>query len=67
MTAPTVATCGCEPDSRCEEAQRLWDELIEARDQLRANERSGSRVGRKPAIDEFAHRRDAFHEHRGAA
>jgi hypothetical protein len=64
--------CGCEVaverGSRtlaapCEEAERLRSEVATARDALRANERSGSRVGRKPAINEFAAARDEYWAH----
>lgn len=64
-TAPQVLSCGCELDggrvaSRCPEADRLWAELIEARDALRDNRGSGSRKGRKQSIDAFAAARDAY-------
>lgn len=70
MTAPPAAQiCSCADKKsdgtrdRCAAGQQLWNELIEARDALRENQGSGSRVGRKPAIDEFARRRDTYHEH----
>lgn len=63
MTAPTTTTitCGCTQDERCEEGQRLWDELIEARDAVR--EGQGQKKGHKARLNEFARRRDAYHEH----
>jgi len=68
--AVVALRCGCTTRgsgasliARCAEATRLRAKLIDARDELQANERSGSRVGRKPAINAFAAARDEYQRH----
>ena len=67
MTATATQTCSCTEKKsdgmrdRCATGERLWEELIEARDALR--EGQGDRTGRKQLIDEFAARRDAYQDH----
>jgi hypothetical protein len=56
-------TSGRRVISRCVDAEKLWSELIEARDEMQAIRVSGKRVGKKPAIDAFAAARDAHHAH----
>ena len=71
---PETRPCGCiisKPSAagnrviieKCEEAKRLWDALILARDRMREGEGRGYRKGHKKRIDKFASARGDYHAH----
>lgn len=69
VKAPT-ATCGCVKGSdglrdRCEAGEKLWQDLTEARDLMQAGD--PMRRGHKSRINDFAAKREAYHEHIGRA
>ena len=65
VVAPATKGRGRYVVSRCEEGERLWDELRCRRDELEAGERRGGRKGHKARIDAFALARDEHARHVG--
>lgn len=62
VSAPT-RTSGSRVLSRCNEADGLWRELREVRDEMRAGTDRGEKVGHKRRIDAFARARADYQRH----